>query len=283
MHNQSDWNVRDHVPPGRFTVQSHRGAGRLMPENSLAAFALSWRLGAVPEADLRTTRDGVIVAFHDNDFRRLLPDAPEERRDRGVQDQTWGEVRALTLDAGFHLPSLAEVLDLLAGDSARRMYVDIKNVDLEQLARQARGAGAAERLILASTDHGILRRWGVLAPESSTLCWMGGAEAHLAGRLQVLGAENFRAVSQLQIHVRRNRAPGQEAFAPSSDFLLRAGRQLRRHGVLFQVLPYDIEDAPSLWRLLDLGVASFATDAPDVVMGAVRDYYALPRQPRSLP
>ena len=30
---------------------------------------------------------------------------------------------------------------------------------------------------------------------------------------------------------------------------------------------------------MDLGVASFATDYPDVAMRAIRDYYAQPRRP----
>jgi hypothetical protein len=29
------------------------------------------------------------------------------------------------------------------------------------------------------------------------------------------------------------------------------------------------------WQLLDLGVASFATDHPNVILKAVRDYYAV--------
>jgi glycerophosphoryl diester phosphodiesterase len=62
------WNVRDHVPLEKFIIQSHRGAGELAPENTIEAFELGWKLGTYPEADVRTTKDGVIVAFHDNDF-----------------------------------------------------------------------------------------------------------------------------------------------------------------------------------------------------------------------
>src|SRR3954468_7135924 len=64
---KSSWNVRDHIPLEKFIIQSHRGAGELAEENTLAAFELGWKLGTYPEADIRTTKDGVIVAFHDND------------------------------------------------------------------------------------------------------------------------------------------------------------------------------------------------------------------------
>src|SRR5438309_9548772 len=69
---RSEWTVRGHVPVGEFIVQAHRGAGELAEENTLEAFQLGWKLGCVPESDLRTTRDGVIVAFHDDNFSRVV-------------------------------------------------------------------------------------------------------------------------------------------------------------------------------------------------------------------
>jgi glycerophosphoryl diester phosphodiesterase len=51
---------------------AHRGANRLAPENSLAAFALAREQGAdVLETDLHVTRDGEIVLFHDHTLDRM--------------------------------------------------------------------------------------------------------------------------------------------------------------------------------------------------------------------
>ena len=58
-------------------VQSHRGGGAITPENTIESFIASWALGVVPEADLRTTRDRVIVAFHDPTFARVVNDLIE--------------------------------------------------------------------------------------------------------------------------------------------------------------------------------------------------------------
>jgi glycerophosphoryl diester phosphodiesterase len=66
----------------------------------IEAFEVAWSLGTVPEADLRTTRDRVIVAFHDNDFKRILPNAWPEIQKRGIQDLTWAEVRELDIGEG---------------------------------------------------------------------------------------------------------------------------------------------------------------------------------------
>ncbi len=40
--------------------------------DALGSYELAWRLGTVPEADVRTTKDGVPVAFHDGNFGRLV-------------------------------------------------------------------------------------------------------------------------------------------------------------------------------------------------------------------
>src|SRR5882757_7554267 len=57
--------------PAPFHIQAHRGAGDAFPENTLESFEWSWKHGVTPESDLRTTKDGVIVCFHDPNFKRL--------------------------------------------------------------------------------------------------------------------------------------------------------------------------------------------------------------------
>ena len=273
----SDWNLRDHILLKDITVQSHRGAGVLMPENSVDAFELAWSLGTIPEGDLRTTKDGVIVSFHDEDFRRILPSvAPEEQR-RGIKDLTWDEVAKLDIGAwkgpkfaGQRVPRLIDVYRILQQHPGRRLYIDIKNVDLEQLAREARVAKVAARLILASTDYVVIRRWKELAPESATLHWMGGAEDALAKRIDTLRVSGFAAITQLQIHVH---AGNDGAITPSPEFLLKTGVELRKYNILFQTLPWQSKDPELFRKLMDLGSASFATDYPDVAMQTIREYY----------
>lgn len=268
------WNVRDHIPLREFTVQSHRGAGVLSPENSVEAFDIAWRLRTVPEADLRTTSDGVIVAFHDNDFKRILPHADAAMQAKGIKDLTWKEVSALDIGswkgaefAKQRVARMTDVYQILVRHPDRRLYIDIKNVDLAQLARESRAVH--KQLILASTDYGIIREWKRLAPTSATLHWMGGTEEQLAARLAALRKTGFADITQLQIHI-QVRADG---VSPSDRFLIATGEELRSHGILFQALPMMNKDPKLFQHLMDLGVASFATDYPDVVMEAIREYY----------
>jgi hypothetical protein len=164
---------------------------------------------------------------------------------------------------------MTEVYEILRKHPERRFYIDIKNVDLKQLAKES--AGVHRQLILASTDYKIIREWMRLAPESATLHWMGGTKKELAERFEELRKTKFADVTQLQIHVRTDDAG---VMTPSEAFLLKAGEELREHGILFQALAWEHQDAEIHWRLMDLGVASFATDYPDAVMQAIRDYYS---------
>ncbi len=285
----TNWNVRNHIPLSEFSVQAHRGAGDLAPEGSLEAFELGWKLGCIPEADLRETRDGVIVSFHDNNFARILPDAPEDLKKKGVENLTFEEARRLDVGSfrhekfkGQRMTSLTDMIKLLQADPRRSLYIDIKKVDFQKLAEQTKAVHP--QLILASTRHDEIKLWRRVAPKSRTLHWMGGPQswisgphdapgspqAKLAERIAKLRAVNFADIDQLQIHV--NTSPN-GVFYPSEAFLREIGNELRAHGILFQTLPWKQKDERVFHRLLDLGVGSFATDFPDAAMEAVRKYY----------
>ena len=54
---------------GLYRSQVHRGGGvRTRPDNSMESFLWSWGHGMAPEADARLTKDGMVIAFHDNDL-----------------------------------------------------------------------------------------------------------------------------------------------------------------------------------------------------------------------
>jgi len=266
----------------RFVVQSHRGAGILAPENTIAAFELGWRLGTIPEADVRTTSDGVIVAFHDGDFSRVVHDASPELKKKGVKDVTFAELSRLEVGAespqGFqrrHVSSMAEIFEVMQNRPERRLYLDIKQVDLSKLAELVRQANVGPQVILASTKIEIIREWNALVPNAQTLHWMGGTEEKLRARIEALRQSDFAGVTQLQIHIKQGKGSnGQPVIEPSEDFLREVARELKPRGIVFQALPWGGRDAAVYRQLLALGVESFATDYPQVTMRAMRDHFA---------
>lgn len=283
---RSPWTVRDHLPIGEFVIQAHRGAGDLAEDNTVEAFELGWSLGCVPEADVRATKDGVIVAFHDDDFSRVVRGVPPELAKKGVADLTFAELQKLEIGVreggGFkagRVPALREVFEAMAEDRSRRLYLDVKLVDPGKLAGELREAGVASRTILASTKYPLIREWKALVPESKTLLWMGGTEEALEKRFEELRRADFEGVDQLQIHtnlaipVERIDRDAANPFKESDAFLIARGEELRRRGILYQTLPWK-GAAPGVYaKLLDLGFMSFATDHPKITWRAVRSYY----------
>ena len=95
------------------TPIAHRGlhaasAGR--PENSLGAFEQACALDFPAELDVRLTRDGEVVVFHDRALRRLTGAAGR------VEQRTAADLRGLRLlGTDECVPLLGEVLDLVAG------------------------------------------------------------------------------------------------------------------------------------------------------------------------
>ncbi|MCA9180215.1 MAG: hypothetical protein KDA51_02160, partial [Planctomycetales bacterium] len=104
-----------------------------------------------------------------------------------------------------------------------------------------------------------------------------GTEKQKRAAMESARKTDFDGITQLQIHVRMpgdatDIQPG-EPFSPSRQFLGEVSSELAERGILFQTLPYGASDAVTYAQLLDAGLASFATDYPDVTLKAVRDYY----------
>lgn len=143
-------------------IWAHRGSSTQAPENTLEAFELAIGQGADGiELDVQLTADGVVVVCHD------------ETTDR-TSDAS-GAITAMTLEElrranfnnrmdGFNcrIPTLAEVLDLIAGTDLR-VNVELKNSIVAQpgleagveatVAQSGLAAEAAERVVYSSFNH----------------------------------------------------------------------------------------------------------------------------------
>jgi glycerophosphoryl diester phosphodiesterase len=133
---------------------AHRGDWRRAPENTLGAFAAAL---AVPgcdglELDVRRSRDGVAVCYHDDTLTRV------HGLDRRVDDLTANELE----DVG--IPTLERVLTTIP----RRAFLDIElkgdhGRSVFETIVGGRGP-ALERAVVSSFDVGTLARIGGYAP-----------------------------------------------------------------------------------------------------------------------
>lgn len=110
------------LTPGILTRPfAHRGLWRTdgPPENSLAAFEAACRAGYGIELDVQISADREAVVFHDDSLSRMTG------VDADVWDVSAAELgQALLLDGPETIPTLAQVLDLVAGRAA--LLVEIK-------------------------------------------------------------------------------------------------------------------------------------------------------------
>jgi hypothetical protein len=143
-----------------------------------------------------------------------------------------------------------------------------------------RAAGVEKQVMLASQHYERdIRTWKRLVPEGQTLLWVGGSLESQKQRFADAKATGFADITQLQMHVHlpegvttieRNAI---DPFRQPDEFLIACGDDLRKHGVLYQTLPYGGQTKEIFLKLLDLGLMSFATDRPEQTWEAIRSFY----------
>lgn len=127
-------------------IIAHRGASALAPENTLAAFQKAIEDGAEGiEFDVRLSKDGIPVVFHDSGLKRLA------QNDSQVIDYSLDELRNFDVGSWFNrknpylanpnfsrekIPSLTELLEFLK-DYKGLIYVELKcrKDEIEQLVK----------------------------------------------------------------------------------------------------------------------------------------------------
>jgi glycerophosphoryl diester phosphodiesterase len=265
--------------PAPFHIQAHRGAGVAYPENTLEAFEQSWKLGVTPESDLRVTKDGAIVCFHDPDFKRVPHRIDEALKTSSVEKLPLATLQKFDVGsfrgpqfAGQHIPTISSVFAAMHGRPERLLYIDIKSIDLDKLAALVHEHKVERQIIFTSEHQRLIRDWKKRIPESLTLIWNRGTEKQLAKKMADLRKTGFDGITHLQVHVLVGDLKSDEPFAPSSPFLKKLGNELKSHGIVFQVFPWECSDERAFAKLLELGVDSFATDYPEVSLRAVQSF-----------
>ena len=139
--------------PSAIAVTGHRGASALRPEHTLAAYLQAINDGAdIIEPDLVITKDGVLVARHENDISgttnvATVAQFAERKVTKMIdgipvtgwftEDFTLAELKTLrakeripanrpanaTYDGQFEVPTLQEVIDLVKKESVARNKV----------------------------------------------------------------------------------------------------------------------------------------------------------------
>ena len=228
---------------------AHRGAGRLAPENTLAAFALGHAHGyRMFECDVRLSAEGQPFLLHDDSLERTTNAAGD------ALAWPWAELRLLDAGgwhspvfAGEPLPTLAEVLDFCARHDCAL------NLELKPAPGDARRTGAV-------VAEEAARGWrGALPPlltsfDTAALEAVAGAAPSLPRGLLL---ERFApdAIDTAQRLGCVAVVAEQDAWSPATVAAARAAG-LRQ-------LAYTVNDDAQAARLFALGLDGLITDRVD--------------------
>jgi len=238
----SRWPYLDHPGPLAF---AHRGGAAESPENTMFSFESALRLGyRYLETDVRTTSDGVLLAFHDEVLDRVT-----DRTGR-LCELPWSEVSQARID-GHPIPRLDEVL---AAWPDARVNIDAKeDAAVAPLAEVIERAGAHDRVCVAAfSDRRLV---GFRRLTGGRVCTAMGPRmiARLRSNSYRLPTWPF-AAGCVQVPLRHGRIR-----IVDRRFVAAA----HRRGV--QVHVWTIDEPDEMARLLDLGVDGLMTDRPGVL------------------
>lgn len=244
----------------------HRGGAKWMPEHTLAAYGKAWEKwpGALLEADVRVTVDGVPILHHDASLDRTTEATGP------IEALTLGEVKALdagyrfTRDGGETFPyrgqglTIATLEEALVALPEAVWLLEAKPSPgvVEAMVEVIRRVDAEERVVLASFEPRYMTALRDALPRAA-YCFdlQTGIEMLLALREGGEAWEVFEptdhVLAVMQVFIRQFSVQPEEVAA------------IRAKGVFVQ---HNTIDTPEgLEAVFALGADGVLTDRPDVV------------------
>lgn len=241
----------DHTGP---LAIAHRGGMALAPENTLAAFGRATSLGLTHlETDVRTTRDGHVVCFHDPTLRRVTGHPGR------VADLDLADLRRLRVGGTDQVPTLTEAM---ASFPQARFAIDVKDeASIGAMAQLLRAnPGWARRVLVAGAWSRWLDRLRDEAPGVTTALGWRSLTTLIAcsrGGVRPPGLRGVGAGADggfAHVPIRLGRLP------------VHSERVIRRaHELGIRVVVWTVDDPTTMRTLLDMGVDGIITDRPDVL------------------
>ena len=231
------------------TVIGHRGAAAHAPENTLTGFRKAKALGCRwVEFDVRLAANGGLAVIHDATLERTT-------NGRGrVVDHSLAELAKLDAGDGAGVPSLAQVLDLLA-ELGLGANVEVK---AEGDAAAVTGALASVACEQARRRHGLDLLISSFSP--AALAAARGAAAFLPrGLLRDAPGRDWRvnaeALGCVSLHIQARCADRALAEAV--------------HAAGYRLLAYTVNDPVQARNLIAAGVDAVFSDAPERILATL--------------
>lgn len=252
----------------------HRGASGYAPEHTFTAYDKSLHeMGAdYLEIDLQMTKDGHLVAMHDETVDRTTNGTGR------VSDYTLDELKQLDAGSWFNtaypdqqnqdyigqqVPTLDEIFSRYGTQT--NYYIETKSPDVYP--------GMEEKLLSALKKHGLdkknhLSKGKVVIQSFSqeSLLKLHNLYPNIP-LVQLMDVGELQQYSDNDLAYMSSYAIG---VGPDyKDLTAQNTQLLRRHG--FHIHPYTVNDAESMKRLNDYGVTGLFTNYPDIYNNIINE------------
>ena len=148
---------RRRVHPFFGVKWAHRGLHDIkkgIPENSIPAFQAAIEAGYGIELDVHLTKDGKLVVFHDDDFRRICGEKGK------VEETDYARMRTYRLSrTGEKIPLLSEVLRLVDGKVPLLIEVKLSSADTEVCRRLDEELQGYRGKYMVQSFNSLVLRW----------------------------------------------------------------------------------------------------------------------------
>jgi glycerophosphoryl diester phosphodiesterase len=251
----------------------HRGASGYAPEHTIPAYDLALRMGAdYIEQDLQLTKDGVLVALHDDTLDRTArPTAESAPGDCTglVIEKTLAQIKTCDVGTWFNetypqyakpeyvglkIPTLEEVFQRYG--TGVNYYIETKNPEA--------APGMEEELLRLMDKYGLTEpaaaKWQVLIQSFSPLSLqkIHALDPSLPLIQLYFGAESSATI-QATLDVARTYAVGIGPSKSDVDATLVEAA----HARCLDVHPYTVNETAEMEALISLGVDGMFTNFPD--------------------
>ena len=290
-----------------FDLQGHRGARGLVPENTLPAFAKALSIGVTTlELDTGVTKDGVVIVSHNPVVDKSLARGTDGKwlmEEPLIKDLTFSETQAYDVGRlnpnsrsasrfpdqvpvdGTRMPSLAQVFDLVkkSGNTTVRFNIETKisplkpdnTVDPKAFAEAVLSVvkkyGLESRMSIQSFDWRTLQQVQQLNPKVETVYlsaqqnWMdtiNGQNGDWTAGLKVADFQNSLP--------KMVKAAGGAVWSPFHRDLTPALIK-EAQSIGLKVVPWTVNDAPTMKSLIKAGVDGLISDYPDVLRSVLQE------------
>ena len=268
-----------------FDVEGHRGSRGLMPENTIPAMFVALDLGVTTlEMDAVITKDKQVILSHEPFFSHEIstkPDGTVVRKDEehslNIYQMDYQQVKQFDVGMKLHprferqqklavaKPRLAEVIDSVESYCKRKginspdYNIETKSLPMTDGTYHPSPQEFVELIVAVAKSKGIVDRMIIQSFDFRTLQYV--HEKYPAIRTAMLIEDFDKRTLEQQLN-ELGFTP--TIYSPAYSLVIPAVIE-KAHQFKMKIIPWTVNDKPTMERLKEMGVDGIITDYPDLL------------------